>query len=447
MNNICNKKGLATFLCALLVSPYIFAQDSLSSKLSDEELDQIVQKVKNELGFKYSGYFRTGYATTTNGSPTEYAVGSLGRFGNEHSGWYDLKFIQDVYKENGKKATAIVNFDGNVSTSNSNGWFDSPTADGSYLQFSDIYLSTEGFIPSLPGTTLWVGKHKLANHEIQMLDWKFHRAKMSGGVGLENISIGDSYLDLSLLREDISANSDPINTNFIDVRYRNIPVYENTTLELAGKYHLANKTDSQSDISFKDAWVTTAILKTNFKDGGFNEFSLQAGSNSIASSMIKINGANPDYRYIDGDASGMTYRLISQGENYLTDDVIIAHALVAGVGDNVYSPDDSRSHADSEFIRSAVRPAYIWDQFNQTGLEAGYFKQTTKADGESFTESGYKLTAYHALKVKTSMLRSRPEIRFYGTYLNILENDISSATFNDNSDHQLSFGVQAEVWW
>jgi len=415
---------------------------------NDADLKKLVQESENDSGFTYKGYFRAGIASTTNGSPSEYAVGSVGRFGNEHSGWYDLTLSQKVYEERDKSVTATVMFDGNVSQSNSSGWVDSPSSEGSYLQLLDLYVAAKGFLPFLSESTLWVGKHKLENHEIQMLDWKYHRDKMAGGIGLENVKIGSGIMDVALAREDVSVNSDTVNTNYIDIRYKNIPLSDSTTFEFDTKYHITNKTDSQSDINFKNALVATAIIKNTHDDGGFNEYSLQVGTNSLASKMIKISGANPDYTYMSPDAGGVTYRFVEQGENYLFDkQYIIAHAFVAGIAKDVYSLDDDRDNVDAEFIRMAVRPAYIWDNFNQTGVEIGYFNEFTKTDNVKLKESGYKLTAYHALKVNTSMLRSRPEIRFYTTYLNSIDNEVTDFAFNDGKSRQLSFGVQAEVWW
>ena len=46
--------------------------------------------VKDEIGFSYNGYYRSGWGTASHGSPKSWAIGSLGRFGNEYSGWgYD----------------------------------------------------------------------------------------------------------------------------------------------------------------------------------------------------------------------------------------------------------------------------------------------------------------------------------------------------------------------
>ena len=65
----------------------------------------------------------------------------------------------------------------------------------------------------------------------------------------------------------------------------------------------------------------------------------------------------------------------------------------------------------------------------------------------SLNESAYKTTLWHALKVGESILGSRPEIRFYGTYINILDNELSNFKFNENSKDEFMAGIQAEVWW
>ncbi|MCV4819696.1 carbohydrate porin, partial [Escherichia coli] len=49
--------------------------------------------------------------------------------------------------------------------------------------------------------------------------------------------------------------------------------------------------------------------------------------------------------------------------------------------------------------------------------------------------------------VGESILGSRPEIRFYGTYINILDNELSNFKFNENSKDEFMAGIQAEVWW
>lgn len=432
--------------------------------VSNLTLKDISNYVKNDIGFSYNGYFRSGWGTANHGSPKEYAIGSLGRFGNEYTSWFDLQLKQKVYDMDGKTAHAVVMLDGNVGEQYSNAVFDKNSENN--LQFSDIYLTTKGFLNFAPEADFWVGKHYLPKYEIQMLDWKSIRTESGAGLGIENWKVGQGKLNVAVVRQDLNARaldyqtsgkSLQLNTNAIDIRYRELPLWDLATLELNGRYNMANKSDTvksgESDGQYyqvKDAWLVGAILRQKFKEGGFNELTLQVADNSIASSFAKISGANPTYgngdNYYGDHTNGTAVRIISQGEFYPSKDTIVAHALVYSNGNDIYSY-DTGAHTDFESFRSVIRPAFIWDNFNQTGVELGWFRQDNKTQGQTFSESGYKTTLYHALKINTSILTSRPEIRFYATYLKANQNEITNYKFNDNKNDQFSVGAQAEVWW
>ncbi|EAR0343599.1 carbohydrate porin [Salmonella enterica] len=426
-------------------------------------LKDISKYVKDDIGFSYQGYFRSGWATGNHGSPETYAAGSLGRFGNETSGWFDLTLNQRVYNQDGKTATAVVTYDGNVGEQYNDAWF-GDSDNENIMQFSDIFLTTRGFLPFAPDADFWVGKHKLPQYEIQMLDWKTLTADVAAGVGIENWALGPGMLDVSLSRDDVDVYSrnfehtTQMNTNSIDLRYRNIPLWKDGTLSLMAKYSSPNKIDQQKDnenndsyFEMKDSWMLTSIIHQNLDQDAFNEFTLQIANNSFASSFSSFSDASNTMshgRYYYGDhTNGIAWRLISQGEMYLGNKIIIANALVYSHGEDIYSY-ESGAHSDFDSIRTVIRPAWIWNTWNQTGVELGWFKQKNKTQqGISLDESAYKTTLYHALKVGTSILGSRPEIRFYGTYINILDNELSNFNFNDNSKDEFMAGVQAEVWW
>ncbi|MFH4094845.1 carbohydrate porin, partial [Acinetobacter baumannii] len=72
-----------------------------------------------------------------------------------------------------------------------------------------------------------------------------------------------------------------MNTNSVDLRYRNIPLWQSGSLSLMGKYAFANKNDEQernednnSYFRFKDTWMATAIIRQELERKGFNEFTL-----------------------------------------------------------------------------------------------------------------------------------------------------------------------------
>jgi len=437
--------------------------DGKKAKVESVTMKDLSKFVKEDIGFSYQGYLRSGWGISNHGSSQTYAAGSLGRFGNEMSGWFDLTLNQRVYNQDGKTANAVVTYDGNVGEQYNDAWF-GDTNNENILQFSDIYLTTKGFLPFAPEADFWVGKHKLPEYEIQMLDWKSLTTDVAAGIGIQNWALGVGQLDASLSRNDVDVYSrdftqtTQMNTNSVDLRYRNIPLWKNGSLSLMGKYAFANKNDEQekneennSYFTLKDSWMATGIIRQELARKGFNEFTLQVANNSYASSFSNFSGASNSMahgRYYYGDhTNGVALRLISQGEMYLADRVIMANALVWSHGNDIYSY-ESGAHSDFDSFRAVIRPAWIWDTWNQTGVELGWFAQKNKTEqGKDLKESAYKTTLYHALKVGPSLLGSRPEIRFYGTYINILDNDLSQYRFNDDSKDELMLGVQAEVWW
>ena len=431
---------------------------------SDSSLPTFTDQVPVTSGFNFNGYFRAGWYGSDEGAPKEYAVGSLGRFGNEMTGWYDLTFKQRIYEQMNKKVEAVITLDGNTGL---NKGFEMEGTDMNFFHFLDLYIRTKGFIPALPESELWVGRHAITGSEIQMLDWKSSRTNSGAGIGLENIALPEGSLNLVLMREDFNYldnagndNGVEVNSNVLDVRYNGYKLSDSLQLGLAAKYQMANlgssakeaeSSDSYSEV--KDALSFATILNQKLSNNGFNEYTLQYSTNSIASSFASTSWANPDFsnglnNYQGHHTDGYAVRFVSQGEKYLFDDnMVVAHAFVASHGDDIYSYDLATDHTDFDSVRVVARPGYIWDQFNQTGVELGYFNQTNHVGGESYNESGYKLTAYHTFKVATSMLGSRPEIRFYATYLKAMDNEITNFSFDGEKDDQLSFGVQAEVWW
>lgn len=434
---------------------------SLYSSLTMKDFSKFV---KDEIGFSYNGYFRSGWGTASHGSPKSWAIGSLGRLGNEYSGWFDLQLKQRVYNENGKRVDAIVMFDGNVSQQYSTGWFGDNAGGENLMQFSDMYVTTKGFLPFAPEADFWVGKHGAPKIEIQMLDWKTQRTDAAAGIGLENWKVGPGKIDVALVREDVDdydralANKQQINTNTIDLRYKEMPLWDKASLMVSGRYVAANESASEKSnqdnngyYAWKDTWMVGTSLTQKFDNGGFNEFSFLLANNSIASSFSRYAGSSPfttfNGRYYGDHTNGTAIRLTSQGEAYISDNVIVANALVYSYGNDVYSY-ETGAHSDFESIRAVVRPAYIWDKYNQTGVELGYFNQQNKdLAGKKYNESGYKTTLFHTFKVNTSMLTSRPEIRFYATYMKAEDTDLDNFTFEDQKNDQFAVGAQAEIWW
>lgn len=121
---------------------------------------------------------------------------------------------QRVYNKGGKTAKAVVTMDGNVGQRNNDSWFNDGGDD--LLKFSDMYLTTTGFIPGVPEANLSIGRHALQQYELQMLDWKAHKENSASGVGVENLPVGTGKLDIALNRQDLRNCVRSANCNLTD---------------------------------------------------------------------------------------------------------------------------------------------------------------------------------------------------------------------------------------
>lgn len=435
--------------------------------LSPSTLKKISQYVQDDTGFKYSGYFRSGWASTTNGGPESWGVGSLGRFGNEYDGWYSLSLKKRAWRDGDKSIWANVQFEGDLGLTQSNESFEKGMAGGGMGKLSKLYVEGNGLLPFAPEASVWAGKHTLPQYEIQLLDWKSNRTLSGAGVGIENWKMPVGSLSMALTRNDIDnystvcaagssscSDTTQVNVNIVEMRYKDLPVADNSLLELGAKYAFANQTDEQKKTQASDdyyqvksSWLGQAILRNPVLNGT-NELTLQVANNSLASQFMNISSANPDFDYNSSyygiHSGGIGWRLVNQGEVYFGDKIIMAHALAYGRGNDLYST-YTGAHTDFETVRAVIRPSWIWNHNTQTALELGYFTQENRVNDNARDESGYKVTLAQVYKVDTSILNSRPELRLYTTYLKALENEIDSQTFNDGKDYQISFGVQAEV--
>lgn len=223
-------------------------------KVADMTLKEVNDYIRNDFGFSYSGYLRGGWASGNRGTPKSYAIGSLGRFGNEYTGWFDLNFKQKVYDKDGKSVYAVAMFDGNQSQEYAASGFgdgNGQNAPDSYMQFSDLYVTTTGFVPFAPEAEFWVGKHGLTPYEIQMLDWSSLKPYQGAGAGLQNIQVGSGQLDVALTREDLKlyardyGSTMQANTNSLELRYNNLPLWKDATLSAMSRNTFANKTNEQ----------------------------------------------------------------------------------------------------------------------------------------------------------------------------------------------------------
>ncbi|WP_051905646.1 carbohydrate porin [Pantoea sp. NGS-ED-1003] len=448
--------------------------EAVEERLAKLEADN--DKLKD---FNFAGYFRGGWESaakgTTNATVTlgkgvsasgisferpNWAQGALGRYGNEFYGWYDLILSQRFYNKDGVAMKAVVLLDGSIDLDSSNNNF--ARSDGNDISFGKMYLETKGLIPGHPEATFWVGRNQLPAKEILMFDWKYAYTAEGGGAGIQNLRMGPGALDLAIGRNDYKvfktdlSGSTSVATNTVQMRYHDIRLTPDITLDLLGDYAMANASDSQKKraaagefFTLKDAFMAGAAIRKAGADSGFNELVLQVASNGMATNMSRLHGANPylghSDNYFGEQSGGLLYRAVTQGENLIGDHFGVVHAIALGKASDIVDAETFAPHSDLTFFRSALRPAYIWENNNQTGVELGYFNQKSKQFGKTLSESGVKTTLFHTIRFEKSSFGLLPEIRFYATWLKALDNQLDNVAFADNKDDQWKFGISANV--
>ncbi|KDM90804.1 maltoporin [Photobacterium galatheae] len=381
----------------------------------------------------FHGYMRAGVGISgENGAPFAYEKNKVGRFGNENDVYGELGLGKEVYNENGK--SFYVDSMLAVATDGSSDWESlGVNDDGSdNIALRQFNVQAKGFIPGDADATLWVGKRYYQRHDIHISD--FYYWDLSGaGAGLENLGAGLGKLSFAVIRDD----SDEVNVNHIDLRYSEIKLSRNLSLELGLNYALVNATDAQKATeTFNDGAMLTGELTIGDFFGGFNKSTIQAGANGYGEQMAGLGAGHYFNASSNDDALG--YRLINWG--------VIAPSASWEVGHQLIYAKTSFDNRDDHTIMSAVvRPEYKWSDNVKTIVEAGYYDEANykNSDGSIIDKSGSKLTIAQAFTAGPGFW-ARPELRFYASYLSDYDNDNAFGTGNDT---EYNIGAQVEAWW
>lgn len=420
----------------------------------------------------FHGYVRSGIMESNNGGQNAYLASKLGRFGNETGGWWSMAFSQDLMKtDDGKSFGVWAQLEGDTPLTGNDDWsYGDNYGPNGHLGMSGYYITAKGYIAAAPEATVWIGKRAFETHEIQQLDWKAVNSS-GNGVGVEGIAAGPGKLAFSIKRADApsstwyttttttdsggdttttsTSNTTKYNVNYFDVRYAKLPFISDATIELIGQYAMVDKNDEQEELEAagtikkaQNSFIPTMII-TKPVGKGYNETYFQYTTKRFANNLVALGyndvfTTNFDQDYSDAKA----FRFINTGETYLTDDVVMQHSVVYATGSDI-TPTLDKSNS----FNIVARPAYIWNANHKTALEMGWFKQTNTVSGADKVEQGKKVTLAQVITAGPGIF-SRPELRFYTTYMKADKNEISgSAPFNNGKDSQLSFGAQVEAWW
>lgn len=388
----------------------------------------------------FTGYVRSGLGISNNGGGVkggdELAKSKLGRLGNEFDTYSEIGLGQELYQEEGKsfyfESMFAMSADGELELEDSD------------FSIKQLNLQAKGFIPAAPEATIWAGKRFYQRHDLHIIDTKYWN--ISGyGFGVEGLNLGSGALSAAIVRGDKDGaldgphEGDPLNINYLDIRYAGFSPWQGAWTEIGIDYALANPTDKQKEngSNVDNGLMLTAMLSQSFAQG-YNKTVLQYADSGLAQNMISQGGGWFDLW--SGDVnSAKGYRIINTGDFTLSEKISFNHVLTYG-----YAEKHGDWLKDEELFSAVIRPQYAWSKHNKTVLELGYYTQTKTWDsGHEDKSGGQKFTVAQVLSAG-EYLFVRPEMRLYASYLK----DNEEKSFNDGRDQDdIKFGVQIEAWF
>ncbi|CAM3778507.1 Maltoporin precursor [Vibrio aerogenes CECT 7868] len=398
----------------------------------------------------FNGYVRAGIAANADGGGLkggdEFNKSKLGRLGNEFDNYAEIGLGQELFNDDGHSMYLDTMFSMESSGSMNNETTSRSNSEEATFGIKQAALKVKGYIPSAPEATIWAGKRFYQRQDLHIIDTKY--LNISGyGAGVEGVNAGPGTVSGAIVRGDGEAWDDSVsigdlNIYYADFRYSNLKPWEGSWAEIAVDYAIVNPSDAQKETGAEVAELDNGLMLTaqvsqNFS-WGWDKVVLQYGDKGLAQNMISQGGGW--YDIWSGDVNhAKGYRLINTGDINLSDNFMIDHVLTYG-----YAKDHGDWVDDENLLSFVLRPAYTWSQYSKTMLELGYFKSKKTWDGGHEDKSaGKKITLAQALTVGKSFF-SRPELRFYISYLK----DDEGKSLNNGTDNSgVNYGVQFEAWW
>lgn len=437
----------------------------------------------------FGGYLRAGLDHAQHGKYTSWNKKKVGRFGNESDLWSEIVI--------GANMTGVKDYVFGVQTrliySNENG-IDPEKKKDVYLD--ECYATLKGAFEFSKDATIWAGKRYYHREQTEIMDYKWYQIE-GYGAGIEYIDVGPGKLsfawfsktdadfsykdkykairsstwgeiandkDNAIHGKDWDKITTDIKTEKFDLEY-GMTLWEGSWLNLRGTL-LVPETDDNNYMELADqpnvanGKILAASLGTSYGIG-YCTTAIQFISGPNASTTFE-NGNWIDYWGVDKVNDAHRWQFLNYGDMKIGD-FGLAHSLYYTVGSG-FEGSDTDKESDKAFS-FAVRPYYKLTDITKIAAELGFFTETTKyQNGESVNSKGQKATLAYVLSPDAGDWKSRPELRFYVTYLhsNDYEASVNSPSQDKGvtihyangtekylapRDNQVIVGAQFEAWW
>ena len=430
----------------------------------------------------FSGYMRSGVSSQhVNG----YATGLAGRLGAEQDTYGEIGLGTDVAKIDDTVWSVYTMFayktkiDGGSWQDNragADGNFGDDGANAGHWSaangFRQYFVSVKGLMDWDKDATIWVGKKYVRREDIYITD-NIYQDISGMGAGIDYMQVGPGKLSLAWVRHDfhnqkyINDNGDVLDRNnwlsyhIFDVEY-DLPAWDGATLEFRGTVKLPKKDTDNKEYYTKANGSQAMMIELNQGYSlGWNKSVVryihgnvdQTGdANSAPTKMgAQYNSIGEDATYNtwsnnSGDKNAYRWQFYNFGETHFTDNVGMFH-VIAGTFADGYDNSITSKDSDKAF-QLVVRPYLKLTKMTRLLAEGGFFTSTDKyINGSKVNKQVQKLTLAYALTPDAGNFWSRPEIRFYGTYLHSNGAYDLSEWSKAPKNNAFVVGVQAEAWW
>lgn len=407
----------------------------------------------------FHGYARTGTSTTASGG-AQYCYNDpvdgahyTGRLGDECDTYGEIGLGQQYDSAEGAKfyLDSMFSFQalyqGNDYQSLTNSTDKDSRGDWALRQLN---VTAKNVLKSAPDTTFWVGKRYYQRKDVHILDL-YYLNNSGNGFGVEDISAGPGKISLAWIdgaRKPAKGKSDAqgepvIQTEKYDLRYQDLSLWQDASLNLAFIYGKADLTDIQDKVGENKQTGSFYSAELPHKIGNAeNTFVLQYGQDALANTAFDNgNGTEVNtYNEWSGDLKD-AYRTIYFGSTPLTKNIDIAYSALYASGKTI-----SQSAAETKPNRMSIvaRPSYYWSSLTRTTLELGYTKSQLSTKSQSSDLS--KVILAQELTPNIGLM-ARPSLRVYtGSFFGDVAESTRTAQ-QEGDKGEMRFGAQMEAWW
>lgn len=403
------------------------------------------------------GYLRTGLGRSLSGGEmvqfqapeTTYKS----RFGNEANHYSEIQFNYLYQEQNSTSsyeivymATAYLEY-----ASVKNAQPIQPETAQLYFKWNNIFNDID----------IWVGKRYFQRINVDILDnfWLNPAQNADVGVGVEHISVTNrSFIDISLLRfskelEAIGVKGKNLENHKVDIRWQNIPLTLNSSLNLLLQLSHRPKMESSVQQYQKEVYGFSVGAWQEFQKGKF--YHRLAGIFRKGSSMIENPYSGRNFLEVNQQGQQL-YNLAKAYDIQCTADFRYDDFVSNGfLGVIAYQYKNFG-------IETVKNNSKVMQHLNVTGRYSRYISDTfrltldTAFDRVNITDGSsgniFKVTLSPELNWKKGMM-SRPSLRpfiTYATWSSSLKGEVG--VFNDNpvyanSTSGFTTGIQVELWW